>query len=384
MFKKIISILLLSVMLVPLFQVPAYAAQDKTMTFLMADSQQDRGWNYAHWRGIQHIKTLGKVISENDQGFKVDTGKGILTVQMIQNIGYNPADIDRVAHNIVGKSDMVIGTWYDSKDALATLAQEYPDKYFVHDSGFPFVKSNGKNFSTYFIRIENSDAVMGYGLGLQGINKVGIVGTHQIPEPVRGINGFALGLQAGLREAGKSDNIDVRVVWIKSWLDSVKEAEATNALIAEGYKVIKQLADTPTTSSTACSNGALAVGYGSDVSAYAPCAWGSNVWSWGTYYKQLAENLMNNKFVSEDRWDDSYGYVFQNVPQNIKDKMMQFNGATVWKGPISGYGQDGAKIEVPAGKSLSDMDLLTMSWFVNGVRGELPDKPQNGYILELK
>jgi basic membrane protein A and related proteins len=384
MFKKIISILLLSVMLVPLFQVPVYAGNDKTITFLMADSQTDSGWNFAHWRGIEYLKTMGKVISDDPQGFKVDTGKGILTVRMIQNIGYNPADIDRIAREMVNTSDLMVGTWFDSKDAMATLAEEYPDKYFVHDSGYPFVKSNGKNFSTYFIRIENSDAVMGYGLGLQGINKVGIVGTHQIPEPVRGINGFALGLQAGLRAAGKPDNIDVNVVWIKSWLDSVKESEATNALIAEGYKVIKQLADTPTTSSTACSNGAMPIGYGSDVSAYAPCAWGTNEWSWGAYYKGLAENLMNNKFVSEDKWDDSYLFIYQNISADVKNKMMNFDGASVWNGPISGYGQDGAKIEVPAGKSLSDMDLLTMQFFVDGIRGELPPKPANGYELELK
>lgn len=365
---------------------PIFAeGNDKTLTFLMADSKSDNGWGLAHYNGIQQIKSLGKVIEENDMVFKVDTGNGVLTVQMVTNIGYNPGDIERVAREVVTQSDLTIGTWFDSKDAMALLASEYPDKYFVHVSGYPFVQSNGTNFSTYFIRIENSDAVMGYGLGLMGINKVGIVGTHQIPEPVRGINGFTLGLQAGLRAAGKSDETNVRVVWIKSWLDAVKEAEATNALIAEGYNVIKQLADTPTTSMTACSYpDVLPIGYGSDVSNFAPCAFGTNSWQWGGYYKQLAENLMNNKFVSEDKWDDSYEFVNQNIPADVWGKMMKFDGSSVWCGPINGYGQDGEKITVPEGKCLNDNTLLQMQFFANGLSGELPPRPQDGYVVEYQ
>ena len=41
----------------------------------------------------------------------------------------------------------------------------------------------------------------------------------------------------------------------------------------------------------------------------------------------------------------------------------------VFTGPIKA--QDG-KVKVPAGKKLSDSDMLSMSWFVDGVDGTIP------------
>ncbi|MCE5202312.1 MAG: BMP family ABC transporter substrate-binding protein, partial [Synergistaceae bacterium] len=52
------------------------------------------------------------------------------------------------------------------------------------------------------------------------------------------------------------------------------------------------------------------------------------------------------------------------------EKKKIFDGKwDVFYGPIKG--QDG-KIMVPAGKHLSDGDMLSMSWFVEGVDGTIP------------
>ena len=96
---------------------------------------------------------------------------------------------------------------------------------FEHCSGYPLIASNEDNLSTYFIRQEEGDYVAGYVVGLMGQAKIGVVGTFPIPEPVRGLNGFALGLERGLQEAGLNPaDAEVRVVWINSWLDEPERA----------------------------------------------------------------------------------------------------------------------------------------------------------------
>ncbi len=129
------------------------------VVFLQADSATDNGWNAASWRGIQELGKLGVVTKTGDYSFDVAlVSGGILEVKTVTNIGYNAGDIERVARSVVENgANMVVGTWFDSAFALAMLAEEYPDVKFVHISGYPVVKSNGRNFSTYFAKQEQAD-----------------------------------------------------------------------------------------------------------------------------------------------------------------------------------------------------------------------------------
>ena len=45
--------------------VPSPDDQTVKVVFVMADSPTDRGWNAAHYRGIEALKTLGEVVDEN-------------------------------------------------------------------------------------------------------------------------------------------------------------------------------------------------------------------------------------------------------------------------------------------------------------------------------
>lgn len=372
--------------------------------FLMADSPTDRGWNAAHYRGIEKLKTLGTVIEQNNLSFKVQLSDGrILDVMVIEKVGYNDADIERVLRSVLNSgAQMVFGTWWDSQGPIARLAEERSDVLFEHGSGYPLTKSNGRNLSTYFIKMEQGDYVAGYVVGRMGYSKVGLVGTFPIPEPVRGINGFTLGLQRGLKEAGKDPtSAEVRVVWINSWLDGQKEQMAAQGLTAEGYKVVRQMADTPYSSQAACQEeGVLAVGYGTDVTPYAACSIVTNEWNWGDYYVARVKTALDGTWKSQDWWGGFEANAVKMVGWN--DKLVSADirqaaekivadikgGFDPFCGPISGIGLgvDGkeVKVEVPQGKCLSNMDLLTMQWYVDGVKGELPPAPPNGFTLELK
>ena len=224
-----------------------------------------------------------------------------------------------------------------------------------------------------------------------GITEVGFVGTHSIPEPVRGLNAFALGLQ----QCGSSD-AEVRLIWINSWLDVEGEILAAEGLIAEGFTTIRQMADTPYSSEVACEAGGLAIGYGTDVSPTAPCALVSNTWDWGPYYVSEVLKAMDGTWEAQDWWEgfseEAILMEGWNVPAEIQQSAEALvkeiiNGYNPFCGPISGtgLGTDGEliKIKVPAGKCLSDMDLLTMQWLVDGISGEYPSAPPDGFNLEL-
>ena len=121
-------------------------AQDDTykVAFLLADSPSDQGWNAAHYRGIEQIKELGEVVEENGLSFNVALEDGtVLEVQVVENIGYNDADIERVARQVInGGADYVFGTWFDSMSAISRLAEEFPDVLFCEegDEGWSITK----------------------------------------------------------------------------------------------------------------------------------------------------------------------------------------------------------------------------------------------------
>ena len=375
------------------------------VTFLFAESWTDGGWNMAHKVGVDQLKSLGTVIKEWDNGFLVELpDKRQIQVNLVTNVGYG-SEIETTMRSALEeqKPDMLFGTWYNAKDAIAELAPKYPNVKFEHASGYPLLKSaDFKNVSTYFIKQEDGDYVMGYVSGLMGFDKIGLVATIPIPEPVRGINAFALGQQKGLKEAGKDPKqAEVRVVWIQSWLDAPKEREAAEGLLGAGYKVIRQMPDTPTASMAACDRGATAIGYGSDVSAKAPCAIGTNTWQWGTYYKQRVLDAMDGKWVPADWYKgfdaDAVGLVFgKGVDAAIQAKAtklaedLKAGKVDPFDGPVAGQGKekDTGKqlaISVPAGKRLSDMERLSMQWTVDGVKSELPDfVPSTPTVIEVK
>jgi len=369
--KGAVVVLILAALLLPASAQAADPVQFNVV-FLMAETPQDHGWNAAHWRAIQDLKSLGVIIKDGLVGFTVQLPDGnLLNVSTIQQIGYNVADIERYARQAVNSgADLVVGTWFDSATVLAALAEEYPDVKFLHVSGYPMVKSNGRNFSTYFIRQEQGDYAAGVGIARAMLHQhgVGMVGTFYIPEPVRAVNGFLLGMQS------VDPTATMTVVWIQSWLDQQKEILAAEGLIAEGFGLIRQLADTPYSSITACDAGIPAVGYGTDV----PCAQITNEWNWGPAYVFYVSSLIDGTWTAGDRWEGfETGAVVMKGPlaPSIQDIVDGFTDGTLnpWCG-MSGRAllADGTYQTITDAPCLSDLDQLTMQWFVDGYTGEAP------------
>lgn len=392
---KFALVLFLVVTILAPSMVWAEEPSEYVVTVFMAESWTDLGWNMAHKRGFDELKSLGPLVEEWDAGFVVQlTGLpyDTLRVNFVTQCGYG-GEIEGMMRSgiAIQKPDMVFGTWFNSYQAVQSLAPELPDVIFNHCSSYPEMKSSDfatKNVSTYFIKQCLADYVVGVVAGQAGYNEVGFVATIAIPEPIRAVNAFTLGLQAGY---DGDDAVEVNVVWLDSWLDVIAEYAAAQALVDAGYEVIRQLPDTPTVSVVACENDVVALGYGTDTLPSAPCTLVTNEWVWEKYYLACVLAGINGDWQPHDWFEEGSRLVFNpDAPQELIDAANAVDTACVWVGPISGYGWDmdgnPYRVFVPEGKILTDMEILTMPWFVDGVvtskKPLTPETCMSQYIVD--
>jgi basic membrane lipoprotein Med (substrate-binding protein (PBP1-ABC) superfamily) len=277
--------------------------------------------------------------------------------------------------------NIIFATTFEHMDPTVIVAKDFPNVIFEHCSGY---KKNDKNMGNYFARMYQSEYLAGYMAGLMGYKNVGTVATQPIPEPIRGINAFTIGLKKGLSEAGVAhDPKKVNtVVWLKSWRDATNETLLAETLAGRGHDLIRQMADTPESAVAACRKGVAAIGYGIDVGDQAQCALVSTEWNWGVYYVDAVKRAMNGTWRPAEVW---WGFEKQciklgpfnaSVPDEVKQKVLTEKAKLekgiddIFAGPVRD--QLGKEI-IKAEQRAADQDLLTMRWLVEGVAGKIPD-----------
>jgi len=322
----------------------------------------DMGWTYAH--------DQGRLMVEQKFGDKVETA-------YIENVPEGP-DAERVIRDFAQKGyDLIITTSFGFMDPTATVAAEFPKTWFVHISGY----KTADNLSTVFGKIEEPRYVSGLVAGkMTKSNKLGYVAAFPIPEVIRGINAFTL----GVRKA--NPNATVTVVWTSTWFDPVKEKEAAEALLDQGCDVIAQHQDTPEPQKAAEERGKFGVGYDSDMSKQAPKAvLTSPIWNWGIKYIDIVQRAMDGTYATESFWGGwkdgvvDMAPIGPMVPADVKTmaeaevakfKSGQQDIFTIFTGPIK---DQNGNLAVGPGQVLSADDLLAnMTWFVEGVVGTAP------------
>lgn len=369
------------------------------VAFVLLWECADNGWTAAHCRGIQELRSLGKVVAEMPNSFDVQVPDGrIVHVAWVEKAGDGP-DSGRIIRDFAVKGyNLIFATTFGQMDFALETATEFPAVAMEHCSGF----KTRENMNWYMTRNEHSSYVSGYTAGLLGYHNIGIVATNPIPEVIRDINAFTLGVQKGLRESGRSDwasASDVTtVVWLNSWRDAEGEATVAQQFAKGGFDLIRQMADTPDSSITACKAGVKAVGYGMNVANYgADCALVSSTWLWGPYYRRQVQAFLAGTWKGGQTHYGGLGDAPQsmaglegwNVPPEVKEKALAVaeeiakkersavvkgldvaSQDGIFSGPI--YNQAGELI-LPEGKNLDDEYLLAkMTWFVKGVKGQTP------------
>ena len=321
----------------------------------------DLGWTWAH--------DQGRLMVEEKFGDKVETA-------YIENVPEGP-DAERVIRDYAQKGyDVIFTTSFGFMDPTITVAGEFPDKYFMHCSGY----KTADNVATYFGRMYQPRYLSGLVAGkATKSNKIGYVAAHPIPEVVRGINAFTLGVREANPEA------TVHVVWTNTWIDPVLEKEAAEALLDEGCDVIAQHQDTTEPQKAAKERGMVSIGYDSDMSQFVgDTVLTSPIWNWGVYYVEQVQAVLDGTWKTHQYWGGMKDGIVDlaplsdRVPDDAKALVEEYKQKIlsgewdVFTGPIKG--QNG-ELSIPAGVSMTDEEMLGMDWFVEGVVGEAPGEP---------
>ena len=125
--------------------------------------------------------------------------------------------------------------------------------------------------------------------------------------------------------------------------------------------------------------------YNADMAPLAPNAvLTSAIWNWGPYYIDIVESVMNGTWESEQYWGGWQDgvvdmapiadFVPEDIRTTIEEEVARFKSGeetiyTIFTGPIA---DQTGEIRVPEGQSMTDEELLSMDWFVEGVEGEIP------------
>ena len=335
----------------------AQAEEKLKIGFIYVGPIGDHGWSYQHDQGRRAIeKALGEKV-QTSYLEKVPEG----------------ADAERALERLARSGHkLIFATSFGYMDSVIKVAKRYPDVRFEHATGY----KRAKNVATYSARFYEGRYIIGkIAARVSKKGMAGYIASFPIPEVVRGINAFMLGAQS------INPQFKIKIVWVNSWYDPGKEADAAKVLIAQGADVLTQHTDSAAPMQVAEEKGIKAFGQASDMIKFGPNAQLTAVIdNWAPYYVQRAKAVLDGTWKSEDTWGGlASGMVkmapYTNMPEDVK-KMAQETEEAIRTGklhPFTGpiYDQDG-KLRVKKGEVMSDKELLGMNWYVKGIDDKLP------------
>lgn len=258
----------------------------------LSDSAEGSGYTYTHDIGIMGMQQ----------------NLGLSDSQIIRKINVNDSDKEATRKAIKECIDegcnIIFSTSWGYMETTAQMAEEYPDVYFSHGTGY---MSNGKNFNNYFGRIYQPRYLSGIVAGMNTkTNKIGYVAAmgSENSEVTGGIDAFALGVYS----VNPSAQIYVKVT--NSWYDPAAEKAAASTLLNMNCDVIAQHCDTTYPQLLAQQKNVYSIGYNSDMSKDAPDAClCSVIWNWSAYYTAAVQSVIDGT------WDGSnyYGGMNENI-----------------------------------------------------------------------
>ena len=318
----------------------------------------DGGWTQAHHEGYKAaVAEFGDKI--------VATYK--------ENVPEGPEVAATIDQLVKDGNNIIFGTSFGFQDAFYESAAKYPNVCFEMETGYKFQN----NMSEAYGAGEDTDYLAGIAAGAASKSgKVGAVMPFAIPEVIRGLNAFTLGVRKSNPEA------TVQVQWTSTWFDPAKERQAAESLLSAGVDTLWSAQDSPAAGEAAQEKGAFWVGYDSDQSANFADIWlTATTYHWAVYEVPRIQAAMDGKWIAGDYYgglDDGFVSLAtfgknvsadtQKVIADEAEKLKTNKGAQ-FTGPINK--QDGT-VAIEAGKQASYGDKMSMNYLIEGVVGDLP------------
>jgi basic membrane protein A len=339
----------------PLLGSRSFAQEKLKVGFMLIGTPDDNGWNHGHDRGrAEMVEAIG--------ADKVET-------TVVTNVPEGP-DAERVLRELAQQGHKIIyATSFGYGDYVQKVAQQFPDVKFEWCTGF----ATAPNVSIYNAKFHEGRAVIGTLSGLMTkTNKLAYIGSFPIPEVRMGINAYAIAARK------VNPNATVKVVYVDSWFDPAKEADAARALIDQGVDIITQHTDGPAALQVAEERGIVGgFGQGADMSAFAPKAHLTSIIDrWGPHYTKSVQAVLDGTWKESSVWDGlstgevEIGPYNASIPADIvaaaeKTKADIISGALH---PFAGPINDNTGTErVAAGDIIDDGEFWAVDWYAEGV-----------------
>ncbi|WP_299846776.1 BMP family ABC transporter substrate-binding protein [uncultured Paracoccus sp.] len=339
--------------------IPAFAQDEKLKVgFIYVGPVGDGGWTYQH--------DLGRQAIEAEYGDKIET-------TFIESVPEG-ADAERALTQLaLAGNKLIFATSFGFMDAVVNVAAKFPDVKFEHATGY----KRADNVATYDARFYEGRAVIGTIAGrMTKSNKIGYIGSFPIPEVIQGIN------SAYIHAKKVNPDVEMKVVWVYSWFDPAKEADAAAALIAEGVDVFMQHTDSTAPLAKAQEAGALGFGQASDMANFAPSPRISSIIdNWAPYYIKRVGAALDGSWKSEGTWagigdgEVVIGEITETVPAEVKAEAEALRDQIAsgayhpFTGPLKKA--DGSDW-LAEGAVASDEELSGMNFFVEGITAQIP------------
>ncbi len=181
----------------------AALAQDPVKVgFVLVGPKNDGGWSQHHYESAKKM--------EAHFGDKIE--------MVVQESVPEGADAERVMTQMaLSGVDIIFTTSFGYMDPTINVAAKFPDVKFEHATGY----KTAPNVGNYSARFYEGRAVMGHLAGkMTKSNIVGYIASFPIPEVIRGIN------SSFIHARKANPDIEMNVVWIFTWFDPAKEADA--------------------------------------------------------------------------------------------------------------------------------------------------------------
>ena len=334
---KILSVLLLSL------SVSSAYADKIQVGFVYVGPVGDHGWTYMH--------DQGRIMAEEHFGDDI-------TTTYVESVKYGP-DAERVMTQMAMNGvDIIFATSFGYMEQMLNVAKKFPNVKFEHATGY----KTADNMSVYSSKFYEGRYVQGVIAGhMSKEGKAGYIASFPIPEVIRGINAFYLGATS------VNPDFDIDVVWVNTWYDPAKEADAAKALINQGADIITQHTDSTAPLSVAEELGIKGFGQASDMISFAPnTQLTSIIDQWGPYYIKRIQAALDGTWESSDTWGGmDTGMVemapMTNMPKDIADIAMK----------ITKQINDG-ELD-PFGGKFTVGELLGMSKYLPGIDAPNPN-----------
>lgn len=339
--------------------VPAMAQQKMKVGFVYVGPVGDFGWSYQHDEGRKAVVAR--------YGDRVET-------TFVENVSEGP-DAERVIEQLARAGHkLIFTTSFGFMEPTLKVAQRFPNVWFEHATGF----KRAPNLATYDARFYEGRYIIGQiAARMSKTGTIGYIGSFPIPEVVAGINAFMLGAQS------VRPDMKIKVVWVSSWYDPGKEADAAKALISQGADIISQHTDSAAAMQVAQERGVLAFGQASDMIKFGPKAQLTSIIDdWAPYYVDRVGLALDGKWTTGAVWDGlDKGKVkmapYTNMPDDVKraaeatEAAIKSKALHPFKCPI--VRQDGTTVECKGNGHLSDEQIASMNFYIRGIDEKIPN-----------